>query len=147
MAAGIAYARSVGKRSRTKAPSADGSAVDEIADELGTTVVALLRRRLSGEGIDEPTERVGAAYREWRGERIERLVGDCAVEAFSAGVLAGVPDGSGLRWVRNEASLGCADCEDNALGGTVGVGQEFPTGHRYPPAHAGCRCMVLPTPT
>ncbi len=90
------------------------------------------------------TERVGAAYREWRGERIERLVGDYALEAFSIGVAA-ASGGNGLRWVLAGGGTGCADCDDNALAGVVSPGEEFPTGHHHPPAHAGCRCLVVPT--
>ena len=91
-------------------------------------------------------DRVGAAYREWRGERIERLVGDHALAAFSAGVLAGAgasraalgPGGGapGLRRLRRQ--------RPGRRGGARA--SEFPTGHRHPPAHAGCRCLVVPTP-
>ena len=35
----------------------------------------MLRRRI-GEGNGEAGDRVGAAFREWRGERVERLAGD-----------------------------------------------------------------------
>ena len=87
-------------------------------------------------------ERVGAAYREWRGERIERLAEDRALEAFGAGVLRGSPRGATLVWVTGEGGPGCADCDDNALGGEVAAGEEFPTGHRHPPAHPGCRWVA-----
>jgi hypothetical protein len=87
---------------------------------------------------------VGAAFREWRGERVERLVGDFAVQAFSAGVAAASSTGGYLRWVLTSAN-GCSDCDDNALAGAVAVDEAFPTGHAYPPAHSGCRCMVAPT--
>ncbi|MGH9083105.1 MAG: hypothetical protein ACRDWN_07155, partial [Acidimicrobiales bacterium] len=146
IAGGIAYSRASLPKSRGRAPVPDDRLVRDVADELAGTLVAALRHRLGGDTDHEAVERVGAAYREWRGERVERLVGDCAVEAFSAGVLAATPGGTALRWARNEASLGCADCEDNVLGGAVDRGREFPTGHRYPPAHPGCRCLVLPTP-
>jgi len=38
----------------------------------------------------------------------------------------------------------CPDADDNALEPTV-KGQRFPTGQAYPPAHPGCRCLVVPT--
>ena len=63
-----------------------------------------------------------------------------------AGVLAATGREAGLRWVVGGAGPACADCDDNALAGTVATGEEFPTGHRHPPAHAGCRCLVVPTP-
>lgn len=146
-AAGIAFARAQ-RGSRGKAPSPDQAAMKASAEQLATTVVTLLRRRLTDQdsGGDSAADRVGAAYREWRGERIERLVGDSALGAFSQGVLQAAGRGTGLRWVVGGAGPACADCDDNALAGTVPPGEEFPTGHRHPPAHAGCRCLVVPTP-
>ena len=41
-----------------------------------------------GRGLASSADRVGAAFREWRGERVERLAGDYATQAFSAGVTA-----------------------------------------------------------
>jgi hypothetical protein len=117
-----------------------------LSDDLATSVVALLRRRLGGESVADPAERIGAAYREWRGERIEHLAYDRAIAAFGIGVVAGTPKGTTLRWITGDDGPGCADCEDNALAGEVTAGEEFPTGHQHPPAHAGCRCLVLPTP-
>ena len=47
----------------------------------------MLRRQIE-DGNGELGDRVGAAFREWRGERVERLAGDYATQAFSAGVAA-----------------------------------------------------------
>jgi hypothetical protein len=124
-----------------------GGAVEQAAAGLSRTVVTMLRRRIAeGSGsADEMGERVGAAFREWRGERIERLVGDFAVQAFSAGVAAACSSGELLRWVLTSPT-GCSDCDDNALAGAVPIDEGFPTGHAYPPAHSGCRCLVVPAP-
>jgi DivIVA domain-containing protein len=125
--------------------SSSNAAVEQAAAGLARTVVTMLRRRIA-EGTDageEVADRVGAAYREWRGERIERLVGDFAVQAFSAGVAASSSPEGLLRWVMTSAA-GCSDCDDNALAGAVPVAEGFPTGHAYPPAHSGCRCLVVP---
>src|SRR5580704_8821065 len=126
----------------TRAVVPEGDAVEHAASGLAQVIVTMLRRQIA-DGGDEPTDRVGAAYREWRGERIERLVGDSTTQAFSAGVAAARADGK-VRWVVTRAS-GCSDCEDNALAGAVSVDEVFPTGHAYPPAHSGCRCLVAPT--
>jgi hypothetical protein len=122
-------------------------AVEEAAGGLARTVVTMLRRRIAegSEGGEEIGDRVGAAFREWRGERIERLVGDFAVQSFSAGVTAATAGGGTVRWVLT-SSQGCSDCDDNALAGAVAVSEGFPTGHPYPPAHSGCRCLVAPSP-
>ncbi len=118
-----------------------GDAVEQSSVGLARAVVTMLRRQVA-EGTGDPADRVGAAFREWRGERVERLAGDQATQAFSAGVAAAKVDGK-LRWVVTTAS-GCSDCEDNALAGAVSGTETFPTGHAYPPAHSGCRCLIAP---
>ena len=118
-----------------------GDAVDQSSAGLARAVVTALRRQVA-ESNGDPADRVGAAFREWRGERVERLVGDQATQAFSAGVAAASADGK-VRWVVTTAS-GCSDCEDNALAGAVSGSEAFPTGHAHPPAHSGCRCLIAP---
>ncbi len=124
-----------------------------IAHELAQAVVGPLRRRLDGgDGLDEAdesvvAEHVGSAFREWKGERIERLAGDHVVAAFSVGTIAAAEGGSSARleWlaVSDSGDPPCPDCEDNGLTGSVDPGEEFPTGHRHPPAHPGCRCLLV----
>ncbi len=118
-----------------------GDAVELASAGLARVVVTMLRRQVA-EGTGDPVDRVGAAFREWRGERVERLAGDQATYAFSAGVTAASVDGK-VRWVVTTAS-GCSDCEDNALAGAVSGSEMFPTGHAHPPAHSGCRCLIAP---
>jgi DivIVA domain-containing protein len=120
-----------------------GNAVDRSASVLARTVVTTLRRRIA-DGTEDSADRVSAAFREWRGERVERLVGDHATQAFSVGVVAAAGPGRKVRWVLTSAS-GCSDCDDNALGGAVLATESFPTGHTHPPAHVGCRCLIAPT--
>jgi DivIVA domain-containing protein len=132
---------------------ADAPAVDAIGDELAATIVAPLRRRLDGDaagsesGDDALGDRVGAAFREWKGARVERLAGDQALAAFGEGTVAAVPKGTTLRWVVDDGGMECPDCDDNALSGPTPPGEAFPTGHPHPPAHAGCRCLVAPVTT
>ncbi len=91
-------------------------------------------------------EHVGSAFREWKGERIERLAGDQVVSAFSAGTIAATKGKKAvvLEWVSDPGAgdVPCPDCEDNGLNGTLQPDEEFPTGHRHPPAHPGCRCLL-----
>ncbi|MGD0391511.1 MAG: DivIVA domain-containing protein [Acidimicrobiales bacterium] len=126
-----------------------------IAHDLAEAVVGPLRRRLSDDeaglaDADEGVvaEHVGSAFREWKGERIERLAGDHVVSAFSAGTMAAVADAQ-LEWVAVAGSgdAPCPDCEDNGLSGAQQPGQEFPTGHLRPPAHPGCRCLLTRSST
>lgn len=117
------------------------------AEQLAATVVSLLRRHLGESGAELSPEAVGAAFKEWRGQRVERLVGDAVLSSFNTGVLAGVHGGgvSAVRWIVGGDGPACVDCADNALAGPLQPGEEFPTGHRYPPVHPGCRCLVAPT--
>jgi len=85
---------------------------------------------------------VGARYREWRGQDLDTALGDLASWAFARGVFDATPDGTLLRWVPAEIEQ-CPDADDNALEPT-GKGRPFPTGQSCPPAHAGCRCLVVP---
>ncbi len=145
--AGVDYSREL-EGTTAKVAKPDAKVVDPLAGDLAVGIVAHLRRRLlgdsEGESGSDAADRIGAAYREWRGQRIERLVGDFALGAFSAGVVASSQ--GGLQWTVT-ATTGCPDCDDNSLAGTVVPGEEFPTGHQYPPAHAGCRCLIAPTST
>jgi DivIVA domain-containing protein len=134
-----------------------GPSVDEllgIAHQLAETVVGPLRRRLSDDERlhraeeADVAEHVGSAFREWKGERVERLAGDYVLDAFSAGSIAGAAKNPDLllEWVAVAADDAepCPDCEDNALNGPQRPGGEFPTGHVRPPAHPGCRCLLAP---
>ncbi len=85
---------------------------------------------------------VGARYREWRGRELDTALGDLAAWAFARGVFDATPDGTLLRWVPAEVEQ-CPDADDNALEPTE-KGRPFPTGQSCPPAHAGCRCLVVP---
>lgn len=128
----------------------DAPQVHAVAEELAAAIVTPLRRRLQqGESIDAGdesalVERVGAAFREWKGARIERLAGDHAVAAFSLATLSALSPRRETRWVVDDDGMECPDCDDNALAGAVAGGEEFPTGHVHPPAHAGCRCLLVP---
>jgi len=125
--------------------------VDAVAAELAAAIVVPLRRRLSGAGDavdvgDDSAliEHVGAAFRDWKGARVERLAGDQALAAFSQASLAAAPKATLLRWIVDDGGTQCPDCDDNALAGAQRPGEDFPTGHRSPPAHAGCRCLLAP---
>jgi DivIVA domain-containing protein len=120
--------------------------------ELASAVVVPLRERLetSLDNIDARTpadaeiaiaQRLGARYREWRSQDLDDSLGDALAVAYTRGVYDAAPAGAQLRWV--PARLGkCPDCDDNALEPTA-RGQHFPTGQPYPPAHPGCRCLLV----
>jgi hypothetical protein len=93
---------------------------------------------------DELSERLRALYREWKGQRIGEAVRHATAAAFARGLYDAAPEGCSLRWVVDTGGDPCPDADDNALAGVVIKGAAFPTGDAVPPAHPGCRCLVLP---
>ncbi len=125
--------------------------IDELVAQLATDIVDPLRRRLeqaagdtAGDDTSVLVDAVGAAYREWKTQRIEQVAGDHVSGAFSRGAFAAVPEGAALRWVVEDLGGPCPDCDDNVLAGSQRKGEEWPTGQLFPPAHAGCRCVLVP---
>ena len=125
--------------------------LDVLADNLAGAIVAPLRRRLeevlsASEGDDRVAlgESFGAAYREWKTSRIELTAADHVASAFAGGAFAATPSGTPLRWLVEDTDGPCPDCDDNALADPLPKGERFPTGQRHPPAHTGCRCLLVP---
>ena len=123
------------------------------AQSLADDLVGGLRERVarslaaSGETAEasDVADGLGAAYRQWKTERIDQIARHHLATAFNEGVLAGAPDGSTLRWVFGDAGP-CPDCDDNALAGPTPKGESYPTGQSHPPAHAGCGCLLVAVP-
>jgi cell division septum initiation protein DivIVA len=127
----------------------DGTA-EALAAELGQTVVDPLRERITrsfaetGGDLGEITDRLRALYREWKGQRIGEAARHYVVAAYALGAYGAVPNGTPLTWLVDRNSDACPDADDNALAGRVCKGEAFPTGDHCPPAHLGCRCLVVP---
>lgn len=98
------------------------------------------------EGLElaELGDRVRAAYREWRSQSVAETAGDLATAGFAEGTRAAAGEGTPWTWVPDNGGLPCSDAEDNSLAGAVRCGAEFPTGDAFPPAHSGCRCILVP---
>lgn len=150
-----AAGRTFAGRPEGAAPKSDD--LDAVASDLAESVFGALRKQLADDDhVDRGdaqlvADHVGAAFREWKGERIDRLATDHVIAAFSLGTLAAtaeVPDAL-LRWtsVAVDGGAPCPDCEDNGLAEGVAPGAEYPTGHLRPPVHPGCRCLVAPVAT
>ncbi len=148
----LAYAAGAASMAPSPGDGATAAVPGALLTELATMVVTPLRTRLdtSLESIDGKSpadveitiaQRLGARYREWRGQDLEDVLGDALSAAFARGAYDAAPRGAQLRWV--PARVGkCPDCDDNALEPTV-RGDDFPTGQPHPPAHPGCRCLVV----
>ena len=121
----------------------------ELASELARALVAPLHDRVmaavaQGGDADELTAKVGARYREWRSQELAPGIAEAAATAHSRGVFDRVAKMSRLRWVPARPGR-CPDCDDNALE-TTERGKPFPTGQPHPPAHPGCRCLLVVEP-
>lgn len=148
--------RSAGALSGSGRSRKTANAPERVLNELAAGLIAPLRERLAttlatvaSEGPYESAAElqrelasaVGARYREWRATDLDVRLGDMIAAAYARGAYDGAPSGADLRWV-TDAGQRCPDCEDNSLEPTV-KGQAFPTGQAYPPAHPGCRCLVV----
>jgi DivIVA domain-containing protein len=126
----------------------DGGTGADVAADLGRGIASDIRARLeratdeAAGDVETLAEAVSAAYREWKSARTEPLARDAITAGYAAGMYA-ASTGT-LRWVVDPAEGGCPDCDDNVLAGATEKGTAFPTGQLHPPAHAGCRCLVVP---
>jgi hypothetical protein len=117
--------------------------IDDCAADLAVTIVLALRKRILADGHGDANERANAAYKEWRGARVERLCTDAARRAFHLGV-ATASGGHELRFFPAPNDAPCDACALDATAPPRPAGQPFPSGSAYPPLHAGCACTVVP---
>ncbi|MGI9578621.1 MAG: hypothetical protein ACR2OH_10505, partial [Microthrixaceae bacterium] len=129
---------------------------DDVSERLRTQVSELVEMRRvrirealeahdrAGSDSDELVDLMRSAYRELRATAVPELAADLAAGAFNTGTEKAAGSDSNWRWVPDNGGLPCADAEDNSLEGPVSCGQPFPTGDSVPPAHPGCRCIVVP---
>ena len=133
-----------------KGRSSARASVGDLAADLASAIVGPLRDRLeravseSAGDRDDLAQRIRSTFREWKGQRVDDAVTFAVLAAANRGVLDRLPKNSKVRWVVAAGDGPSPDCEDNALGGPVDRGGAFPTGHKVPPLHPGCRCAVLP---
>ena len=122
-------------------------AVDEA---IITAFVEPLRERLSrsisqaGGSNAELSSLVRSVYREWKNQIVDEHIDDIAYTAFGRGALSALTPDMNVCWKFDPAGPGCPDAEDNSLAGAICGGDSFPTGHTHAPAHAGCRCALVP---
>ncbi|MFM8793352.1 MAG: hypothetical protein ACKOFF_00395 [Acidimicrobiales bacterium] len=84
-------------------------------------------------------------YRKWKMSGIDEHAADTVHAAHNAGAYLSLDPTAMVAWTVDPAHDCCPDCADNALAGAIVKGEEFPTGHVHPMAHAGCRCLIAPT--
>jgi len=146
----LARAAQAGVRSVTGPDGRVAMSVDDLAVDLASDLVGPLRDRLERALTAAPDDdeaivaSLGAGYRQWKAERIEPVSRQHLAAAFTLGAYRASPDDARLRWLVDDDEGACPDCDDNALAGPTPKGTKFPTGQMYPPAHAGCRCLLVP---
>lgn len=121
----------------------------EVLEELLALLNQLSLTKVKGsllvhEGGNESDQIGGISgiYRDLRSSRLDSIIEDAVVSAHSRGALAG-SIGRRVRWIAHDKGNTCPDCEDNALNGETVSGEPFPTSHSAPPAHPGCRCLIM----
>jgi DivIVA domain-containing protein len=134
---------------RTAAGGASEAVPADVVAEVADAVALPLRERLVlaiDSGVEGDAgglvERIGARYREWKNQTLEATISETLATAWNRGVYDAVSDDAVLWWVPF-ATGRCSDCDDNALEPTV-KGKQFPTGQALPPAHPGCKCLLVP---
>ena len=143
---GRAAVAGAGGASGEGSPAAGGMAGD-LARQLVEPLRSRLEQALAQGTGDEGglNESISSIYRQWKVQHIEPLARHAAAAAFARGRFEATPVGVALRWVVDDEGGRCPDCDDNALAGPVPRGEAFPTGQPHPPAHEGCRCLLVPT--
>jgi DivIVA domain-containing protein len=132
---------------------ASAAAVGDLSRELAASTADRVRERLASvihdanEDDEAMIDGFRACYREWKAQHVDTVTRHMVAAAFARGVFEAVSSDAPVRWLGDDDGPPCPDCEDNVLAGPLGKGEEFPTGHRHPPAHPGCRCLVLPADT
>ncbi len=121
----------------------EGAALKDCAADLAVTIVLALRKRILTDGSGDGPDRANAAYKEWRGARVERLCTDAARRAFEIGVVA-ASRGRHVRFFVAPNDAPCDACAMDAASGERPAGENFPSGSPFPPLHAGCACAVIP---
>ena len=138
--AGIAFAKT---ESGATGGSVDKNAIKEFSADLAVTIVLALRKRITGDTVGDGAERANAAYKEWRGARVERLCTDAARRAFHLGIVSAAQGGQ-VRFYVSPNDAPCDACASDSRAGEVQAGKTFPSGSKHPPLHAGCACAVVP---
>ena len=139
-AAGVQFAKD---EAGVSGGAVESAALKDCAADLAVTIVLALRKRILTDGSGDGPDRANAAYKEWRGARVERLCTDAARRAFEIGVVA-ASRGRHVRFFVAPNDAPCDACAMDAASGERSAGENFPSGSPFPPLHAGCACAVIP---
>jgi hypothetical protein len=122
-----------------------------ITELIDVQLVAPMREKLA-EALakhndrSEASKAIRGVYRQWKTTTIDENIDDIACLSYSRGMFVTLQPGTKVCWMVDPDGPACADAEDNSLAGAIDRGDDFPTGHAHPLAHAGCRCLLTPAP-
>jgi len=121
----------------------DSLAVGTLAEFNEATRLRAAQIVREADSVEDAEREVSALYREVRRGRLDEIARDRALGAIGVAVRA-QSRATGFRWLPMMGSRPCPDCEDNMLAENNPQDEDFPTGHRFPPAHPGCHCFLIP---
>ena len=107
------------------------------------TVVLALRKRILSDSSGDGPERANAAYREWRGARVERLCTDAARRAFHLGVVT-ASKGRSIRFFAVPNDAPCDLCAHDSDVGRAHRRRELSERCALPTAACGLRLHCCP---
>ena len=132
----------------SRIPSAASAFRDVLQREVISSLRATLRAGIdAGEPETSLSERIGEVFRDLKGPVVESVVEEHLTRVYSEGA-----EDAWLElnvdkvvWlVGDEPRCPENRCKSNGAEGPVELGGEFPSGHRVPPAHSGCTCVLAP---
>ena len=130
------------------APDLGQEFLRDASDRVRSGLSSTLRMGLgANDGAQGLSDRIGAAFAEFKGAQAEELAATHLIRAYEQGLLAAWSAGGidARRWVMGrEPRCPEARCRTNDQGGDVPVGESFPSGHDVPPVHVGCTCTTIP---
>lgn len=152
MSAAMAGAKSVSSslKADLRKKVTNAAVMQVLSKSIDESIVQPIRERMqwcveqSNGDREQMSSLVRSAYREWKMQRLDQVVGDVTCLAYSRGAYLALATGTPVCWMFDPNGPKCPDAEDNALAGDTPLGTAFPTGHEHPIAHAGCRCLVAP---
>lgn len=150
--AGKEFSKTMSADSGIKFKETPANEYQKMADEMANLLTNSLRQKVSFEmnikSEDDKhilSEELSSAYREWKNEKIEPVAADFIYACFNYGIFSSFETGTQLTWLNTRDEPECPDCQDNALQKMQIIGEQWPTGQLYPPAHPGCRCLLVIT--
>ena len=126
----------------------DAGIVSAVVDSVGDVIVALRERLDHSIGENEGDNvaignHVRAIYREWKTQRLDDAAIALAHAAYARAGAAVLQPGTMVIWVPDPSAPTCEEAAMNVAAGPIAMGESFPSGHRTPPAHDTCRCLLV----